>query len=153
MNRFKKDPKAAPERGKETVGKTENFGSRNVKLITFLVCLGVLLALFIPVGVIGIDAVIDFLERDERPEMTVADVVALSEQEGALYLSDLTRFQGTLDEQTWELHYIIDIAPCYHLRAVADKDSQKLLYFTMLNLDTGASVNVLTDDVRAFVGN
>ena len=39
---------------KDTVGKTENFFTRNVKLITFLICLGVFLAFFGPITVFTI---------------------------------------------------------------------------------------------------
>ena len=65
----------------DTRGKTENFFSRNVRLITFLICVSVFLAFFVPIVAYE---VVDYLAdaRDNRPEMTMSDVLRLSEQNG-----------------------------------------------------------------------
>ena len=135
----------------DTAGKTENFGTRNVKLITFLIVMGVFLALFLPMAIFGIDMAMDWINRDDRPQMTLEDVIRLSEKEGDLYLSDLEKYQGDLIEYDYETHYSIEIAPHYYLRAVAQKDTGKLLYFTMANTSTQNKVDILTEDVRAFL--
>ena len=46
QNRQKNKPDKQPKAPAGTAGKTETFGSRHVKLITFLVCLGIFLAVF-----------------------------------------------------------------------------------------------------------
>jgi hypothetical protein len=53
------------EPAEDTVGKTETFGTRNVKLITFLVCLGVFLAFFGPWSVMRI---MEWVEMQEQKE-------------------------------------------------------------------------------------
>ena len=135
----------------DTAGKTENFGTRNVKLITFLIVTGVFLVLFLPMAIFGIDMAIDWAERDDRPQMTLEDVVRLSEEERELYLSDLEKYQGDLIEYDYETHYSVEIAPSYYLRAVAEKNTGKLLYFEMINTDTKNKVDILTEDVRAYL--
>ncbi len=154
MNRWKKtvDEKAERKREKDTAGKTETFATRNVRLITFLVCISVFLAVFIPVGFWGFQTVQGWMEKDERPQMTLADVVSLSERNGELYLSDLTGFVGEQETYDMGIHYSIEIEPRYYLRAVADVATQKLYYFEMVDLETQEKVDILTEDVRAFLG-
>ena len=62
MNRWKKDQAPKPSRFEDTKGETETFATRNVRLITFLVCIGVFLAVFIPIGVVGISQYRDWFE-------------------------------------------------------------------------------------------
>ena len=149
MNRWKKTEK---NEEKDTAGKTENFGTRNVRLITFLVCISVFLAVFIPVGFWGFHAVQDWFEKDERPQMTLSDVVYLSERTGDLYLSDLTGYAGEQETYDAGIHYSIEIEQRYYLRAVADVATKKLYYFEMVDFETQEKVDILTEDVRAFLG-
>ena len=53
----------------DTAGKTENFFTRNVKLITFLICITVI---FSPFVVVYIQDTIEAKRLEKRPEMTVA---------------------------------------------------------------------------------
>lgn len=135
----------------DAAGKTETFFTRHVRLITFLICTGVFLVLFLPMAIFGIDMVIDWAERDERPQMTVEDVIRLSETNRDLYLSDLTVYEGELSEFEYETHYVIEIAPRYYLRAVAELNTNKIVYFQMVNFDNDQRVDVLKEDVRAFL--
>ncbi len=134
----------------DTAGKTETFFTRHVKLITFLICMSVFLTVFIPVAYFGIDMVIDWTQRDERAQMTVENVIYLSELERDLYLSDLTAYQGELSEYDYETHYAIEIEPHYYIRAVAENRTEKLIYFEIVSTKTGVQISILTDDVRAF---
>lgn len=143
----------APSYEDRALKKTENFGTRNVKLITFLIVTGVFLVLFLPMAIFGIDMAIDWASRDERPQMKLEDVIRLSEEERELYLSDLEKYRGDLIEYDYETHYSIEIAPSYYLRAVAQKDTGKLIYFEMVNTDTKNKVNILTEDVRAYLNS
>ena len=56
-NRPQKPDKWSP--ADDTKGETETFVTRNVKLITFIICMAVFLAFFIPIAVIGFN---DFIE-------------------------------------------------------------------------------------------
>ncbi len=135
----------------DTAGKTETFFTRHVRLITFLICTGIFLILFLPMAIFGIDMAIDWAKGEDRPQMTLEDVIRLSEAERDLYLSDLTAFEGEISEFEYETHYAIKIEPKYYLRAVAELNTNKLIYFEMRDLESGEQVNILTEDVRAFL--
>ena len=137
---------------KEVVGKTESFGFRNVKTITFLVVIALFLCVFIPVGVIGIQDFIDFFDpANKLPEMTLEDVAVLSEKDAVLFLEDVSRFRGKTGEWTIGLLYTVEIGEDYILRAVASHVDQRLESCVLTNLKTGDEVDVLKDDVRAFL--
>ena len=94
--RWKRDP--APERGEEAgapVGK-EGFFSRNVRVITFLVCVAIFLALFGPFSVFTIKKMID--SHDGRPALTVAEAEKLFEDPSALTFDKLLSYRGTNSE-------------------------------------------------------
>lgn len=136
----------------EVVGKTESFGSRNVKTITFFVVIAVFLCAFIPIGVIGIRQFSDFFDpANKLPEMTLEDVVALSEREEILFLEDVSCFRGEQGEWRIGIFYTVEIGTDYTLSAVASHVDQRLESCVLTNLNTGETVDVLTEDVRAFL--
>ena len=75
----------------DTAGQTETFLTRNVRLITFLICLSVFLAFFGPWSVFRI---MEYLEakNDTRIPMTEADLITLSELDRELYYTDIKGF-------------------------------------------------------------
>jgi len=151
MSRWKKEIPEAPQsetRYYATAGKTENFFTRNVRLITFLITLGVLLVILGPIAVL--EAKNYFVpDYDSRPQMTKADVIRISQMN---YIPEkaIREFASVEDEHDYEIYYYIDIEPNYKLLAIADKKSGMLIYCQLSNLGTGESVNVLEEDVEAF---
>lgn len=132
--------------------KTESFGSRNVKTITFIVVVAVFLCIFIPIGVIGIGDFTDLFDPAKKlPEMTLEDVVALSERTDTLFLDDVSCFRGEEGEWNIGMVYTIGIGEDYILRAVASHVDSRLESCFLYNLNTGDKVDVLEDDVRAFL--
>ena len=149
---------------KETVGKTENFFTRNVKLITFLICIGVFLAFFGPLTVFTI---INYIEekQDSRPVMSEEELLALSELDRDLYFSDIDGFKGTKDIKTIdvplsdggtqvkevEIYYYFDVGENYSALAIAEIETEKIIYFRLSNKRTQWKADVLTDDIRSFL--
>ena len=132
-----------------TAGQTENFFSRNVRLITFLITIGVLLVILGPIAVL--EAKDYFVpDYDSRPQMTKGDVIRLSQLDGYIPHSAITKFACVEDDHDYEVYYYIDIEPSYKLLAIAEKKSGVLIYCQLSNLDTGESVDVLSEDVEAF---
>ena len=134
----------------DTKGKTENFFSRNVRLITFLCCIAVFLVIFGPIAVLEAR---DYLtaEHDTRPQMTLNDVIGLSDWKGNISASQIKKFACDEQDKDDVIYYYIDIEPYYMLLSVADKNTGKLIYCELSNLDTGKTVDVLKEDVRAFL--
>ena len=134
----------------DTKGKTENFFSRNVRLITFLCCITVFLAIFGPIAVLEAR---DYLTRDydTRPQMTLKDVIELSDLKDKLTASHIEKYACDKNQEKDGCYYYIDIEPHYQVLAVSDKNTGKLLYCQLADFETGETVDVLTEDVRAFL--
>lgn len=149
---------------KYTAGKTETFFTRNVRLITFLICLGVFLALFGPLTVF---TVINYIEerKDTRPVMSEEELLALSELDRDLYFSDIEGFKGLKDVKTIavsvdgggteikevEIYYYFDIGEDYSALAIAEIDTGKIIYFRLNDKNTQWKADVLKDDIRSFL--
>ena len=159
--------KQKAEKTVDTVGKTETFFTRNVKLITFLICLGVFLALFGPISVFTVKKYLEEKE-DTRPIMTESELLVLSELDRDLYFSDLKGYKGREDihsqkykvnvadgteirEKETEIWYYIDIGENYSGLAIADIQTEKIIYFQISNRQTQWKADVLTDDIRSFL--
>ena len=143
MSRFvKKAKEAAPD----TAGKTEKFATRNVRLITFLVCIGIFLAVFGPISVFQIK---EYLENrsDSSPEMTLEELEALTDGGKELLFSEFTKYKGDLQDWDFEVCYIIRIAPHYRVIVGARDKTSKVEYITVRNLETGEEADLLKQDV------
>lgn len=91
MSKWKKEEQTSTEAPSGYgAGRTETFFSRNVKLITFLVTVGLFLALFGPILVLEAKQYF-WQDEDTRPKMTMYDMIVLSEQK-PLLADSLTKF-------------------------------------------------------------
>lgn len=133
-----------------TAGKTENFFTRNIKLMTFLITVGVFLLVFAPIAVM--EASVYWGENaDARPDMTTSDLIRLSDQKSVLRVADITKF--TCDERDQEGYVLVtvDIAPHYTMMASAEKGTGKVIFCEVLSNKTSEKVDLLTEDVRLFL--
>ena len=85
----------------DTAGHTENFFTNHVKLITFLVCIAIFLALFGPFSVFRIKEWVQ-AKQNEEVLLTEADVARLVDKGGALRWSD---FDGYTGKQVGQVGY------------------------------------------------
>lgn len=131
----------------DTAGKTETFWSRNVRLITFLVCLTVFLAVAGPISVFRI---LDYIEEHQNSDspMTFSDVVKLSYYGDDLTLNRLTVFDGETAIFSNEIHFSANVdGGKYLLYGVADGSTGRMNYLTLTRLSDEKSANVLKDDL------
>ena len=134
--------------------KTESFVSRNVRLITFLICIGVFLLTFGPIAVME---TYDYFANgiDTRPQMTLTDVIAFSDVNGPIGVKRIEKFACREQKQGDDVNttnYYFDIEPSYMALAIVDNDSNMVIHFILAELDnTGGTVDVLKEDVRAFL--
>lgn len=136
----------------DTKGKTETFFTRNVRLLTFLITLGVLLVAFLPIAYL--EAREYYGQRnDSRPKMQVYDLVILSEQP-EIQGKQLTKFACEENNQKDKGFCLvqIEIEPQYTVFASVDTMTGKVVYCTMLNNETNEKIDVLTADLRAYFG-
>lgn len=131
----------------ETAGKTESFFSRNVRLITFLICIAIFLAFFGPVSVFTIGKIIE-KRADRKQAMTVEETLKLAQSPGTVTFDLLRKYDGKYHEtETVEVYYIG--FGNYLILATKNKNSGALTVL-LENLDNGIRIDFLKDDVQAF---
>lgn len=138
----------------DTAGKTENFFTRNVKLITFLICIAVIFSPFV------IAYVKDYIEEhreDPRPEMTVDDLAVIARKGDDLCMSDLDAFEGErIDNDMQGMTYVmyrIHVTDRFVLSASFDGTQDYIFYLNLMDLDKKTELDLLkeADKLEAFV--
>ena len=133
-----------------TKGKTETFFTRHVRLITFLITLGVLLAVFLPIAYMEAKEYYG-QHSDSRPKMEIYDLVILSEQPEILP-KQLTKYACIESKKTGFSLIEIEIEPHYTVYASVDAETGTVVYCSLLNHETNEKIDVLTADLRAYFG-
>ena len=126
----------------DTKGQTETFFTRNVRLITFLICLGVFLTVLGPWSVFRIKSCIDE-RRAAANAMTVEDILTLAERRGDLYMSDFEDFTKDIESESF---YLIKVESLYLVTVRSDSADGRVNYFVVENLSTKQSINVLSSE-------
>ncbi len=132
----------------DTVGKTENFFTRNVRLITFLICIAVFLAIFGPLSVFHIyEYIVE--QTDPRTEMTLDDLRRLTTSPDDLRPKDLDGFLGEVGRNTvGDMQcdvYQIDIGERYFLMASFEAANGKPFYLTLTDVELQTELDLLED--------
>ena len=131
----------------DTAGKTETFFTRNVKLITFLICITVI---FSPFVVTYIQDVIDARREAERPELTVDDLLFIAERGKDLRQRDLSKFEDYRDEVDMQgMKYANYRIPVLHERDLYlsvsfDMTMDYVFYVNLIDLDTREELDLLS---------
>ncbi len=140
----------------QDTGKTENFLTRNIRLITFLVCVALFLVLFAMLE--GFELFSFDSPADTRPEMTLEDLRAVASAPGRITPELLDTYRGERDDNTIDgLHYSIyqiDIGERWFLMASFDRSNRYLYYLTLTDLQTHTDLDLLKNGSRldAFLG-
>lgn len=138
----------------DTAGKTESFWTRNVRLLTFLICTAAFLVVFIPLALWGYTSIPEMLRScaagaDTRPEMTVEDLSAVANKNRYLSMTDLDAFAGekSRTEQTGVgcTVYQITIEKRYLLMAIFDETSKTVFHLTLTDLKSNDVLDLLED--------
>ena len=130
----------------EEPGKTENFWSRNVRTVTFLVCIAVFLALFGPVSVFTIRRVAGSENRGKN--MTAEEAIRLSQSAGSVTFEKLREYRGRYNETESVEVYYIDFES-YQILATKSKKNDTLTVI-IEDYDSRERADLLRDDLRAF---
>ena len=153
MSRWK--PKRANETDDRDAAKTENFFTRNVRLITFLCTVGLFLAVFGPILVLEARQYYG-QDKDARPDMTLQDIIVLSENQ-PITADQLTRFACTESEADGKNLRVIRIEldeGRYMLIATADAMTGIVDECFLQDMEGGSNDrwDVMEDDLRAVFG-
>ena len=135
----------------DTAGKTETFFTRNVKLITFLICVVVI---FSPFVLTYIQDTIEDKRLEKRPEMTVDNLVAIAERGDDLRQRDLSNFVGYRTEVEMQgMKYVMYRIPITHkddlvLSISFDASLDYVFHLKLINQDTKEELDLLSDEVK-----
>lgn len=128
----------------------ESFFAAHVKLITFLIVIGLFLLICGPIFVM--EAVEYWgAGMDTRPKMTTTDVITISEWDQTLELKQITQYACREKVGQHEIQVTVEIEPRYTMMVRADKNTRVVIYCELLNNDTNEQLDVLTDDIRAYI--
>ncbi len=132
----------------DTVGKTETFFTRNVKLITFLICVTVIMSPFV------ITYIKDALEERRlaaRPEMTVEELMVIAERGKNLQQRDLAKFADYREEADMQdMKYAFYRIPVEHredlvLSISFAREHGYLFSLNLMNMDTREELDLLSE--------
>ena len=126
----------------DTKGKTETFWTRNVKAITFFICLAVFLAAFGPWSVFRImDAIEE--SRVDGKLMDAGDVLDLAENRDSLYFSQFEEYHGEVQEWEFGKYYIINIEETYLVMVGTEMTNGRISYFTVTHIPSNEEIDVM----------
>ena len=125
----------------DTAGETETFWTRNVRLLTFLICTAVFLAVFGPISVFQIKSCIE--ENATGDPLTADAVITLAERRLALKLSDFEDYEKTVSEGEDAVLYTIKVGEEYLVMVGAEDEDGMLTTFTVSRIQTDETVDVL----------
>lgn len=135
----------------DTAGKTETFFTRNVKLITFLICVAIILSPFV---ITYIKDVIEEKRLENRPEMTVDELVLIAERGKDLRQRDFEKFKDYREEVEMQgMKYASYRIPVLHerncyLSVSFDMTMDYVFYVNLIDLDTHEELDLLTEADR-----
>ena len=140
----------------ETAGKTETFFSRNVKLITFLICVAIILSPFV---ITYIQDVMETRREAELPKMTVDELVFIAERGNDLRQMDLSKYEDYREEIDMQgMKYASYRIPVLHekelyLSISFDMTMDYVFYVNLTDLDTRKELDLLSraDQIEEFL--
>ena len=140
----------------ETAGKTETFFSRNVKLITFLICVAIILSPFV---ITYIQDVMEERREAELPKMTVDELVFIAERGNDLRQMDLSKYEDYREEIDMQgMKYASYRIPVLHekelyLSISFDMTMDYVFYVNLTDLDTRKELDLLScaDQIEEFL--
>lgn len=135
----------------DTAGKTENFLTRNVKLVTFFICVAIILAPFV---ITYIKDVTEDRRVAALPQMTVDEVVLIAERGKDLRQRDLAKFEGYCTETEEQgMKYAMYRIPVLHEKRMVlsvsfDASLDYVFYFQLINLENQEKLDLLTEAAK-----
>lgn len=140
----------------DSAGKTETFFTRNVKLITFMICVAVILSPFV---ITYIKDVIEDKRLENRPEITVDELVLIAERGKDLRQRDFEKFKDYREEVEMQgMKYASYRIPVLHerncyLSVSFDTTMDYVFYVNLIDLDTREELDLLghADQLEEFL--
>ena len=144
----KRDGVASSAPHTEKPPKHYGFLEEHARLITFLLCVALFLAVFWPIAMPTGREI--YSNRAELPSMTAQELLYLAELKSGLSESMITKYAHDRVQTTYEIYYFIPVDPHYEALIVFGRDTKLLLFFHVSNTETDQKIDALKDNVKAF---
>lgn len=125
------------------------FLEEHARLITFLLCVALFLAIFWPIAMPQERE--RYSNRHELPYMTSSELVYLAGLKSGISESMVSKYVHDRVQTTYEIYYFIPINPHYEALVVFARDTKLLLFFHISNTETDQKIDALKEDVRSFI--
>ncbi len=132
----------------DTAGKTETFFTRNVKIITFFICIAII---FSPFVITYIQDTLEAKRLEKRPEMTVDELTLLAQRAKDLRRADFAKFEGYCTESEMQgMKYAMYRIPILHERDIVlsvsfDASMDYVFYLNLTDMDTRDELDLLNE--------
>ena len=152
QNPYKRQPKVE----EETVGKTETFVTRNVKLITFLVCVAVFLVFLGPLSIWRISELINAKEEAELEEtfMPLGALLAIADKGSAASWKDFRSFgkSESVNDKDGYVSWTLQVKDePFYVIVGGYGTSNPPATIRVYSLISGEYADLFRDDIREFV--
>lgn len=137
------------EKRDQPAGKTESFFNRNVRLITFLICLAILLALIGPFSIFRIREWIES-RQSEGKILTAEDVVRFASEPSSVRFENFRKYDGMYNEGKYVKYYYISFDSHYLLVVTADKETDEIKVCMVSDMNSDNEADLMKDDIPAF---
>ena len=125
----------------------EGFASKNVKVITFVICITAFLLLFGPVTIFRL--ISHYSEKDMPGQaMTAETLLQIAERGRSLTMEDLQRYEGELSDSDERTYYYIQFDR-YMILGVQNKETKRLDFCTLTDEKTSDTLDLMRDGTEA----
>ena len=134
------------EQTKQKNTNSESFVSRHIRTITFLICLGIFLALFGPISIFTVKGWIGD-RTSKAPTMTADELIRLMQNPSAnMNLDNLQKYRGTFTASDFSDSYYIEFDG-FLLLVVQNRESMAVETCMLFHMQSGESLNLKKKDV------
>ena len=147
MNRYQRKP------AEEEPTRHEGFAGRNVKVITFAVCMVLFFAFFGPLSFFRIRDCAEKREAKKLPELTVENIIDFCNDKTLLTMNRLRNYRGVYKPADKGNTYTAEFSH-YMLLAFEDPATGKMTFCEVTDLQTEARLDLLGEksDPTEFFG-
>lgn len=147
MNRYRREP------AEEGPIRPEGFAGRNVKVITFIVCMVIFFAFFGPLSFFRMRDCARKQEAEKLPELRVENVIDFCNDKSLLTMNRLRKYRGVYKPADKGNTYTAEFSH-YILLAFEDPASGKMTYCEVTDLQTEKHLDLLEEkaDPTEFFG-
>lgn len=137
-----------PPQGDEQTVRPEGFAGRNIRVITFAICIALFLLFCGPFSFFRIRDCADQRHAEKMPELSVSDMIAFAQDPTLITMKRLCEYRGTYNAGDKGNTFTAQFAG-YLLLAFEDPATGMMTYCQVTELQSGAQIDLMDQTVDA----